>query len=195
MYVVNITRKSNDNDVLCGNDSMDAKSKTINYIMDYALANYNLFINRDLLDQNLDTSLFSFKSFLRKNYSISTNDDLIIQGVHTDKNHCIFVKFFNERIDDFPTIYTVGKHDLNKARNIMAYIVNDELIKKFPDDLDSFEKNRVSFNDKNIYSYSYEGVNCNIISLYKNGLFLEELLNNNCSLNQLERDVSRRYDI
>lgn len=195
MYVINITRGADENDVLCGKDSMDAKEKIINYIIEYALANYNLSIDRDVLDRDLDISQFSFNKFLRKNFFISTNEDLIIQGIHTDKEHCIFVKLFNRRIDEFPTIYVVEKGGLDKAKNIMAYIVNDELIKQFPDELDSFEQNRISFNDKNISSYSYAGINCNIISLYSGGQFLEELLSNACTLNQIHKDNYRRYDI
>ena len=43
MYVVDITRDDDlENDMLIGNDSMSAKSKTINYVMDYVFANYNI---------------------------------------------------------------------------------------------------------------------------------------------------------
>ena len=49
MYVVDITRDDDlENDMLIGNDSMSAKSKTINYIMDYVFANYNISLNKDI---------------------------------------------------------------------------------------------------------------------------------------------------
>ena len=47
MYVVDITREDNSTDMLVGNDSMSAKSKTINYVMDYVFANYNINLNKD----------------------------------------------------------------------------------------------------------------------------------------------------
>ncbi len=44
-------------------------------------------------------------------------------------------------------------------------------------------------------TYPKLGIDCKIVSLYNGGLFLEELLNNSCSLNQLQKENSRRYDI
>ena len=58
MYVVDITREDNSTDMLVGNDSMSAKSKTINYVMDYVFANYNINLNKDVLDQNLNLDRF-----------------------------------------------------------------------------------------------------------------------------------------
>ena len=197
MYVVDITRTKDelDSDMLVGRDSMDAKSKTINYISDFALAHYNISIDRDLLDQNLNIELFSLKNFMKNNYNIVPDKDLIIQATPTDKDHCLFVKFFNEKLDDFPTIYMLNKNDLDTARNIMAYIVNDELITQNKDDLSIYEKNKLDFNNKNIDSYSYAGVKCNIISLYNGGLFLEELLNNACSLKDINKKDMGGIDI
>jgi len=191
MYVVDITRTNDelDSDMLVGRDSMDAKIKTINYISDFALAHYNISIDRDLLDQCLNIDLFSLKDFMKNNYNIIPTKDLIIQATPTDKDHCLFVKFFNEKIDDFPTIYMLNKNDLDKARNIMTYIVNDELITQNKNDLSIYEKNKLNFNN-NIDSYTYAGVKCNIVSLYNGGMFLEELLNNACSLKDINKDIN-----
>ena len=65
MQVVNITRVDNntfESDILVGKYSMDAKTKTLNYIYDYALANCNLDIDKELLDSNLDMNMFSLKN-------------------------------------------------------------------------------------------------------------------------------------
>ncbi len=189
MYVVDVTRTNDelDSDMLVGRDSMEAKYKTMNYISDFALAHYNISIDRDLLDQCLNIDLFSLKDFMKNNYNIVPDKNLIIQATPTDKDHCLFVKFFNEKIDDFPTIYMLNKNDLDKARNIMTYIVNDELITQNKNDLSIYEKNKLNFNN-NIDSYSYAGVKCNIISLYNGGMFLEELLNNACTLKDINKD-------
>ena len=89
MYVVDITRDDDlENDMLIGNDSMSAKSKTINYIMDYVFANYNISLNKDVLDQNLNIDRFSLKQFLNENYKINIKNDLKIQAVPTDKDNC-----------------------------------------------------------------------------------------------------------
>lgn len=196
MYVVDITRTNDelDSDMLVGRDSMDAKIKTINYISDFALAHYNISIDRDLLDQSLNIELFSLKDFMKNNYNIVPDKDLIIQATSTDKDHCLFVKFFNEKLDDFPTIYMLNKNELNKAYNIMSYLVNDELITQNKDDLSIYENNKLDFN-KNIDSYSYAGIKCNIVSLYNGGLFLEELLNNACSLKDINKKDMGGIDI
>ena len=106
MYVVDITRDDDlENDMLIGNDSMSAKSKTINYIMNYVFANYNINLNKDVLDQNLNIDRFSLKQFLNDNYKININNDLKIQSIPTDKEHCLFLKAINNQ-DDFPSLYT-----------------------------------------------------------------------------------------
>ena len=50
MQVVDITRIDSDNnfesDMLVGRYSSDAKTKTINYICDYAFANFNIKIDK-----------------------------------------------------------------------------------------------------------------------------------------------------
>ena len=57
MYVVDITREDNSTDMLVGNDSMSAKSKTINYVMDYVFANYNISdAVKTLVETNLNIS-------------------------------------------------------------------------------------------------------------------------------------------
>ena len=70
MYVVDITRDNLDTDILVGNDTMSAKSKTINYVMDYVFANYSINLNKDVLDRNLNIARFSLKQFLNNFLSL-----------------------------------------------------------------------------------------------------------------------------
>ena len=189
MYVVDITRDDDlENDMLIGNDSMSAKSKTINYIMDYVFANYNINLNKDVLDQNLNIDRFSLKQFLNDNYKINIKNDLKIQAVPTDKDNCLFLKSINIQ-DDFPSLYTFSNKNKKQAQAYMKYLINDALINKYQDNISEYDRLRVDYN-KIIESFSDSYIKCEIISLYKGGLFLEELLNNACSYKQIKnKDV------
>ena len=189
MYVVDITRDDDlENDMLIGNDSMSAKSKTINYIMDYVFANYNINLNKDVLDQNLNIDRFSLKQFLNDNYKINIKNDLKIQAVPTDKDNCLFLKSINSQ-DDFPSLYTFSNKNKKQVQAYMKYLINDALINKYQDDISEYDRLRVDYN-KSIESFSDSYIKCEIISLYKGGLFLEELLNNACSYKQIKnKDV------
>lgn len=188
MYIVDITRDDDlDNDMLIGNDSMSAKSKTINYIMDYVFANYNINLNKDVLDQNLNIDRFSLKQFLNDNYKINIKNDLKIQAVPTDKDHCLFLKSINSQ-DDFPSLYTFSNKNKKQAQAYMKYLINDALINKYQDDISEYDRLRVDYN-KSIESFSDSYIKCEIISLYKGGLFLEELLNNACSYKQIKNKI------
>lgn len=189
MYVVDITRDDDlENDMLIGNDSMSAKSKTINYVMDYVFANYNINLNKDVLDQNLNIDRFSLKQFLNDNYKINIKNDLKIQAVPTDKDNCLFLKTINNQ-DDFPSLYTFSNKNKKQAQAYMKYLINDALINKYQDDISEYDRLRVDYN-KSIESFSDSYIKCEIISLYKGGLFLEELLNNVCSYKQIKnKDV------
>ena len=189
MYVVDITRDDDlENDMLIGNDSMSAKSKTINYIMDYVFANYNINLNKDVLDQNLNIDRFSLKQFLNDNYKINIKNDLKIQAVPTDKDNCLFLKSINIQ-DDFPSLYTFSNKNKKQAQAYMKYLINDALINKYQDDISEYDRLRIDYN-KSIESFSDSYIKCEIIPLYKGGLFLEELLNNACSYKQIKnKDV------
>lgn len=188
MYVVDITRDDDlENDMLIGNDSMSAKSKTINYVMDYVFANYNINLNKDVLDQNLNIDRFSLKQFLNDNYKINIKNDLKIQAVPTDKDHCLFLKSINSQ-DDFPSLYTFSNKNKKQAQAYMKYLINDALINKYQDDISEYDRLRVDYN-KSIESFSDSYIKCEIISLYKGGLFLEELLNNTCSYKQIKNKI------
>ena len=185
MYVVDITRDDDlENDMLIGNDSMSAKSKTINYIMDYVFANYNISLNKDVLDQNLNIDRFSLKQFLNENYKINIKNDLKIQAVPTDKDNCLFLKTIKNQ-DDFPSLYTFSNKNKKQAQAYMKYLINDALINKYQDDISEYDRLRIDYN-KSIESFSDSYIKCEIISLYKGGLFLEELLNNVCSYKQIK---------
>ena len=188
MYVVDITRDDDlENDMLIGNDSMSAKNKTINYVMDYVFANYNINLNKDVLDQNLNIDRFSLKQFLNDNYKINIKNDLKIQAVPTDKDNCLFLKSINSQ-DDFPSLYTFSNKNKKQVQAYMKYLINDALINKYQDDISEYDRLRVDYN-KSIESFSDSYIKCEIISLYKGGLFLEELLNNACSYKQIKNKI------
>ena len=60
MYVVDITRINDkvSSDLLLGKNSMDAKRKTIDYIQAFVLAHYNICLEDDVIDQNLNIDSF-----------------------------------------------------------------------------------------------------------------------------------------
>lgn len=188
MYVVDITRDDFNTDMLIGHDSMNAKNKTINYIMDYVFANYNISLNKDLLDQNLNISRFSLKQFLNNNYNLNIDTDLKIQAFPTDKEHCLFVKYIDDN-NEFPLFYSFNKKDIKKARALMVFLINDSLINRYRDNLEEYERLKVDNKMGKILLTSYmpkEKINAKIIDLDNGNNFLEELLNNSCSLYQLK---------
>ena len=188
MYVVDITRDNFDTDMLVGNDSMSAKSKTINYIMNYVFANYNININKDLLDQNLNITRFSLKQFLSNNYNLNIDTDLKIQAFPVDKEYCLFVKYIDDN-NEFPLFYSFKKKDIKKARALMVFLINDTLINRYKDNLEKYEQLKVDNKIGKILLSSYmpkEKIDAKIIDLNNGNNFLEELLNNSCSLYQLK---------
>ena len=195
MYVVDITRNGvfGSSDMLVGKDSMDAKSKTIKYITDYALANHNVYIDYNLLDQSLDMKGFSLNQFMKENDSIPIEYDLKIQSFPSDKNYSLFVKFFDNSKDDLPTLYTFEKSKENDASRMLTFLVNDSLIEKYQDDLSIYENKKLDYFREKPLAHSSRDICCEIISLYNNkGLFMEELLNNSCSYHQL---IHEKYTI
>lgn len=190
MYVVDITRcgESNLNDILIGNNSMNAKQKIINYITDYVLANYNFQIDETVLDENLKIELFDLKDFLKNNYFVKIDNDLIIQSIITDKDNCLFVKFYDKN-EKIPIVYSLHKNDIKNAQILMCYLINDRLIMKYEDNLKKYEKEKLNYNT-DIKNFVSNNINCQIISLYKNGIFMEELMNSNYSLEQLKANYN-----
>lgn len=190
MYVVDITREDNSTDMLVGNDSMSAKSKTINYVMDYVFANYNVNLNKDVLDQNLTLDRFSLQQFLNDNYNLKIDHDLKIQAIPTSKEHCLFLKYMDDNTD-FPLLYSFDKKDIEKARALMTFLVNDTLISKYQDNLEEYDRLRIDYDHSKQILGRYmpkENINTEIVSLYNGGMFLEELLNNHFSLRQLQEE-------
>ncbi len=184
MYVVDITRCGNidENDMLFGNNSMDAKTKVIDYIINYALANCNINIDKNILDQNLDMNSFSLKEFMKSNYKIIIDKDLLIQSLYTNKDRCLFIKFFNKNKDAMPSIYALEKNEEQKASVLLSFLVNDALIDKYQDNIAEYEKYK---SKEKIYKYLSNDLKGDIISLYKKEVVLDELLNNNSSLNSI----------
>lgn len=190
MYVVDITREDNSTDMLVGNDSMSAKSKTINYVMDYVFANYNINLNKDVLDQNLNLDRFSLQQFLNDNYNLKINHDLKIQAMPTSKDHCLFLKYMDNNTD-FPLLYSFDNKDIKKARALMTFLVNDSLINKYQDNLEEYDRLRIDYDHSKQLLGRYmpkENINTEIVNLYNGGMFLEELLNNHFSMKQLQEE-------
>lgn len=189
MQVVDITRvncdSSFESDMLVGRYSMDAKSKTINYICEYALANFNIEIDEELLDSNLDmNSIFSLKKFIQLNYNLDLDKDIIVQSVNANKDNCVFLKKFD---NECPLIMQFNKEDISKAKSYLVFLFNDSLISElnFNNKLNDYDKYKLDFGSFNQMKHSYNNVNLEINTLYNDGLFLEELLDNTYSLNYL----------
>lgn len=195
MYVVDITRDNMDTDILCGNDSMDAKMKIINYISDYLFANYNFSIDKNILDRDLTMSQFSLNEFLSKNYSKLIDNDMYIQFFFTDKDNCIMVKHIDED-KTYPLVYFFNKNNKRDAESIAKFLINESLISKFKDRLKEYDRFRVE-DRSDIYNPIYQkmGIYSKVISLYSGGLFMEELLTNSLSLNQLKKNNFRGLDL
>ena len=114
MYVVDITRNDGaniENDLLLGKLSTDAKEKTINYIWEYALANLNINLSKEELDQDINTEYFSLKNYLRDKYKTTTNKDLIIQTIPTIKEKCLLVKSYDKDLDEMPNVYLFNNNE------------------------------------------------------------------------------------
>lgn len=187
MYIVDITRKEKNNyesDMLFGKLTTDAKTKTLDYIIDYALANCNIRIDKRLLDSELDITRFSLKNFIKDAYHLDIEQDLLIQVFpFFEEDKCV-VKTFNNDGDGFPSIHVFEDEKLSKS--YMAYLINDSLINTLAENnkLDDYEKEKVDVNNFDNISYSYNNNSFEMTSLYNGGLFLEELLNNSLSLKQ-----------
>ena len=187
MYIVDITRNK-ETDILCGNNSMDTKNKIINYVYDYVLANYNYHIDKQILDKDLDIKIFSLKDFLINNYSITIDEDLVIQTIYTNKDNCIILKYMDDKTTT-PILFNFNKNDLNKAYSYMQFLINDSLIDQLQNNLQIYDDIKL-VNNKCTNKFNKYNINSEIISLYKNGIFLDELLNSNLSLNQLNNKLS-----
>ena len=187
MYIVDITRNK-ETDILCGNNSMDTKNKIINYVYDYVLANYNYHIDKQILDKDLDIKIFSLKDFLINNYSITIDEDLVIQTIYTNKDNCIILKYMDDKTTT-PILFNFNKNDLNKAYSYMQFLINDSLIDQLQNNLQIYDDIKL-VNNKCTNKFNKYNINSEITSLYKNGIFLDELLNSNLSLNQLNNKLS-----
>lgn len=183
MYVIDITRGS-ENDIILGKTSMDAKEKIINYVQEYLLANHHINFSKETLDNKINIERFSLQEFLAS-YSVKTLYDLKIQAVATDKDHCLFLKF-NDNQNEFPKFYCFGKKDMQKAQAYMRYLVNESLLEQLQDNLDEYDRLKMS-NDKNVITTSYPqlGIRSNIISLYSKDISLKDLLNSSYTLNDI----------
>ncbi|MBE6152751.1 MAG: hypothetical protein E7166_00795 [Firmicutes bacterium] len=191
MYVIDITRSDNysvENDLMFGKRSSDTKEKIINYIHNYAIANCDgLHLDKDILDEQVNIELFSLRDYLLQENNICIDKDLIIQSIPTTPEKCLIVKCFNNEYDKVPAIYLFHNNQKNRASGLMAYFINDSLITTLNNEnkLEEYEKNKKDiFHFKDV-SYSY---GCQNFNMYNGGLFLEELLNNSVSYNELKEE-------
>lgn len=188
MYVVDITRDRFVTDVIVGYNSMDAKRKTINYIKQYALINYNIILDEDVLDMNLNIEHFSFKDFLFEYYRIKDEKNLQIQAIPVSKDNCLFLKYIDKN-QDFPVLYNFNVLDIKKAQSLMNFLINDSLINHYKNNLDEYDKLQIRYDNEQCLLKRYLpqiNVCTEIISLYENGIFKEELLTSDYSLCQLK---------
>lgn len=191
MYVVDITRNDGANiesDLLLGKLSTDAKEKTINYIWEYALANLNINLSKEELDQDVNTEYFSLKNYLRDKYKTTTNKDLIIQTFPTIKEKCLLVKSYDKDLDEMPNVYLFNNNEEKLAKGLMAYMINEKLINSLGEDnkLNKYESQKKDIHNFNDISFSYGSENYEV---YNGGLFMEELLNNAISYKQIKNDT------
>ena len=94
---------------------------------------------------------------------------------------------FQDDKTDIPNIYAFNKKEYNVAQNILTFLVNDSLIEKHKDDLSVYENKKLNYKNKTMGITDFkDNIKAEIFSLYNHrGLFLEELLNNACTLNQV----------
>lgn len=188
MYLIDITREiDNKNDLMFGKKLDDSINKIISYIYDYCLANCGISINKGDLKNNINFKHFSLKEFMLNNYSYYLKDDLIIQTIPTDKDRNIVVKYYNKNSNELPSIYLFKQNEVKLAKGLMAYMINEELINKFSNEnnFKEYEKNKKDINNYNEMTFTNGN---NKFEIYNGGLFMEELLNNVCSLNQIQQD-------
>ena len=88
-----------------------------------------------------------------------------------------------------PILFNFNKNDLNKAYSYMQFLINDSLIDQLQNNLQIYDDIKL-VNNKCTNKFNKYNINSEIISLYKNGIFLDELLNSNLSLNQLNNKLS-----
>lgn len=192
MYIVDITRENEftTSDLLLTSNSTNAKIKTLKYISEYVLANYNIAVDIALLDYNLNMNCFSLKEFLKENYSISINGDLLIQSFYVDKDHCLFVKHFDKTKNSMPQIFAFNKNQQKHAQSTLAFLVNDSLLSKYENNLSLYEKKKYDVINPKLINYNSKEFNSEIISLYKEGKFMEELLDSDISFHNLRHSMS-----
>ena len=92
--------------------------------------------------------------------------------------------------NDFPLLYVFKKEDINNLNTYIKYLINETLINKYQDDILEYDRLKVDY-DTNVNSLSSTylkfGIYSEVISLYNGGLFLQELLDNNCTLKELKK--------
>lgn len=197
MYVIDITRGGTDDDLMLGKDSMDAKRKTIDYIIDYVFANCCIYLDRDVLDQNLDMTGFSLKKFMKHYYQIKLNEDLKIVSFPTEKDKLLLIKVYNLKKTPFPYFHAFPSMCKILARDMNRFLINDYLILKYKDNLEEFEKRISTKNPKEINYFIDENFICGIIDLekYKTLGIIDLLLNKDCTARDLMKDYERKLNL
>lgn len=189
MFIVDFTRIDDeiDFDLIAGHDGGEARNRAIDYIMDYAFANDGIYLDKRTLDINFNPNDFSYKAFMKNIYDIDVSTDLITGSFYSDYDHMVFLKFIDINSVKDNRFYIIHNDLEESAPHILTLLINDRLIEKYADNLDTYEK--LKLNPKsNTESFQMDGIKASVISLYNGGLFLEELLNNAVSYKQLKND-------
>ena len=77
----------------------------------------------------------------------------------------------------------------------MAFLINDFLINKLDEEnkINEYDNLKLNLSTFKKMSYLYDTNKFEINTLYDKGIFLETLLNNDCSLNQL--NTKEKFDL
>lgn len=189
MFIVDFTRIDDeiDFDLIAGHDGGEARNRAIDYIMDYAFANDGIYLDKRTLDINFNPNDFSYKAFMKNIYDIDVSTDLITGSFYSDYDHMVFLKYIDINSVKDNRFYIIHNDLEESAPHILTLLINDRLIEKYADNLDTYEELKLNPKSKT-ESFQMDGIKANVISLYNGGLFLEELLNNAVSYKQLKND-------
>lgn len=187
MFIVDFTRIDDeiDFDLIAGKDGGEARNRAIDYIMDYAFANDGIYLDKRTLDANFEPNDFSYKAYMKNIYDIDVSTDLITGSFYSDYDYMVFLKYIDINSVKDNRFYILHNDLEESAPHILTLLINDRLVEKYADDLDTYEELKLNTKSKTD-SFQMDGIKASVISLYNGGLFLEELLNNAVSYKQLK---------
>lgn len=159
--------------------------KTADYINDYTLANYNISLNKEKLYSELLNNQFSLKKHIEQNFNKTITNDLKIQVFDSNKNDCIFLKFFDYNTNEFPIIYMYQKDEINIVKEHFKFLYNDNLIQTLllNNQLNLYDELKIAKLSSPTTDIVFKKDNYEITNLSKSNL-IETLLKNEFSLKQ-----------